>query len=225
MDWRLAHSLEQLRIEVNVKYPNRSKASDGSIGDANHASRTSDHNPWITDAPGPNVVSAIDITHDPKGGFDSYAFAEWLRTTCRDKRLKYFISNRKICAGAGGPSPWVWRPYHGANPHDHHVHISVDNHKILYDSTATWGVVDGAQLPKHSIPQPKPVPQTLKRQAKGDDVKMLQETLTNLGINVKVDGDFGNGTFEAVEKFQKAHGLHADGVVGPQTWKALLGIT
>lgn len=70
MAWRLAHSLETLRAQVNAKWPNRSKSSDGSIGDASHSSRLSDHNP---DPSG--VVRAIDITHDPLSGFDSYAFA------------------------------------------------------------------------------------------------------------------------------------------------------
>lgn len=224
MKWRLANSLEQLRSEVDAKYPNRLHASDGSIGDANHASRTSDHNPWVTDPPGPNVVTAIDITHDPKGGFDSYSFAEWLRTTGRDRRIKYFISNRKICSGGDGPDPWVWRPYHGANPHDHHVHISVSSHKVLYDSTASWGVVEGALLPKHSIPQPKPVPPTVRVKDQNATVRLLQETLTNQGFKLRVDGNFGGMTNAAVESFQKAHGLHADGVVGPQTWKVLLGI-
>lgn len=38
-----------------------------------------------------------------------------------------------------------------------------------------------------------------------------------------VDGRFGSGTEKAVIAFQKAHHLTADGIVGPQTWTALLG--
>ena len=45
MTWRLARALEQLRSQVNEKWPNRSKNSDGSIGDTSHAARPSDHNP------------------------------------------------------------------------------------------------------------------------------------------------------------------------------------
>lgn len=36
------------------------------------------------------------------------------------------------------------------------------------------------------------------------------------------DGDFGRNTRNAATRFQKSMGLHADGVIGPQTWAALL---
>lgn len=62
---------------------------------------------------------------------------------------------------------------------------------------------------------------TLRR---GDDrpaVERLQERLTALGYPLKVDGNFGPGTDRAVRKFQREHGLHADGIVGHDTWVAL----
>ena len=45
MSWYVAHSLDQLLAEINASAPGRNKASDGSIGDANHSNSTSDHNP------------------------------------------------------------------------------------------------------------------------------------------------------------------------------------
>lgn len=50
----------------------------------------------------------------------------------------------------------------------------------------------------------------------GPDVVKVQESLL-----IPADGDFGQITHNAVEAFQKAHGLEADGVVGPKTWDAL----
>lgn len=50
----------------------------------------------------------------------------------------------------------------------------------------------------------------------GTNVKLIQKAL-----NITVDGDFGSQTQAAVEAFQTAHGLVADGVVGPLTWAAL----
>jgi hypothetical protein len=59
---------------------------------------------------------------------------------------------------------------------------------------------------------------TLRRGSKGPDVVILQRELS-----IAADGDFGPATERAVRAYQSAHGLSADGVVGPQTWGSLLG--
>ncbi len=135
---RIAKALDVLRNEINALAPNRSKSSDGWIGDASHQSRDSDHNPWVRDQ-GVGIVTALDITHDPSHGCDAGALAETLRTT-KDPRIKYVIWNRRIAnsAGIGGRPAWEWRPYNGANPHDHHFHLSVKPEKASYDSEAPW---------------------------------------------------------------------------------------
>src|SRR5262245_17692709 len=56
--WRVARALERMRAQINAAFPQRSKDSDGTIGDAAHASRASDHNAWIVDD-GIGVVSAF----------------------------------------------------------------------------------------------------------------------------------------------------------------------
>jgi putative chitinase len=61
----------------------------------------------------------------------------------------------------------------------------------------------------------------VQRGSTGDAVAQLQKTLRNLNFAVAVDGDFGPGTEVAVTRFQSEHGLTADGIVGPATWKAL----
>lgn len=209
MAWRLARSLETLRAQVNAEWPTRSKNSDGSIGDVSHSSRTSDHNP---DPSG--IVRAIDITHDPKGGFDSYAFADLLLKK-QDKRLKYVISNRRIGSGPAGPSPGVWRKYTGVNPHDHHCHISVVA-DARGDDTGQWDIDGNLSAPAEAKPYVAPPP-TLRKGSKGDDVKKLQAAL-----HVAVDGDFGPKTEAALKQFQKDNHLVADGICGPMSWAALL---
>jgi hypothetical protein len=59
---------------------------------------------------------------------------------------------------------------------------------------------------------------TLRRGARGEDVKILQR---RLGIHD--DGIFGPGTEAAVRSYQAAKGLFVDGVVGRNTWGALMG--
>lgn len=59
---------------------------------------------------------------------------------------------------------------------------------------------------------------------KGDDVKELQEALLSLGYDLGkwgADGDYGDCTEMAVEKFQRDNGCDADGEYGPITHKAM----
>ena len=55
----------------------------------------------------------------------------------------------------------------------------------------------------------------------GDQVRALQQALTNAGVPVTLDGTFGTSTDAAVRQFQQQKGLTVDGVVGPATRSAL----
>ena len=57
----------------------------------------------------------------------------------------------------------------------------------------------------------------------GSYVVQIQTILANKGYYTKkIDGKFGSGTLAAVKAFQTANGLKADGIVGTETWAALL---
>ena len=58
---------------------------------------------------------------------------------------------------------------------------------------------------------------TLRKGSIGDSVKTLQRLL-----DITADGKFGKNTKAAVLAYQQKHGLAADGVVGPATWRELL---
>ncbi|HHY35525.1 MAG TPA: LysM peptidoglycan-binding domain-containing protein [Firmicutes bacterium] len=62
----------------------------------------------------------------------------------------------------------------------------------------------------------------LKEGSRGSDVLALQEALALLGFRPgPADGWFGSKTRAAVVEFQRKSGLYADGIVGPNTRKAL----
>lgn len=144
--WRLAPSLAALEDEANRVAPRRSTASDGSIGDAAHRHRVSDHNPSH------GVVHAIDLTHDPKGGFDAHAHGRAIAAR-RDGRVKYLISQRRIWEPGSG-----WRPYTGENPHDRHLHVSVWDTPAAENDRSVWLPWAGAPAPAPTpIPAPAPI--------------------------------------------------------------------
>jgi peptidoglycan hydrolase-like protein with peptidoglycan-binding domain len=210
---RRAKATAKLLEQVNALAPDRSKASDGWIGDEAHASRKSDHNRNSA-----GVVQAQDFTHDPANGADSYKFAELLRTK-KDTRIKYVISNYRIFSGNAGPSPWLWRKYTGSNPHSLHVHVSVADDPKLYDDASEWDLGQGAAF----VPDPEAEPLTLPRLRVGDKgyyVEMLQ-TCLSLPLADR-DREFGKNTKTAVQQFQRDNDLEDDGIVGPYTWKELI---
>lgn len=70
---------------------------------------------------------------------------------------------------------------------------------------------------------------TVKRGCKGGAVRRLQGLLNDGGYTdddgkaLVVDGEFGAKTEAAVIKYQAAKGLKQDGIIGPISWKSLLG--
>lgn len=133
---RIARSLAQLRDEVNAAFPNRSKKSDGWLGDPAHASRASRHNPNNA-----GVVCALDITHDPGKGCDIHAIARRL-VQRPHPNLEYVISNGQVAKRSNG---FRWAKYSGSNPHAQHAHFAVGRGPESeptppYDDTTPWGI-------------------------------------------------------------------------------------
>ena len=70
--------------------------------------------------------------------------------------------------------------------------------------------------------------ETVAKQAickKRDTYKFINLTkIVQRVVGTTADGKFGNNTKNAVIAFQKTHGLAADGCVGIETWKKILGV-
>lgn len=204
--WRVAFSLLQLRKQIDAAAPNRSKASDGTIGDTAHSGRSSDHNAWVKDA-GVGVVTALDITHDLANGVDCEELAAHL---LKDNRVKYIIWNRRIWQNS------KWKAYTGANPHSLHIHISVSSQRGLYDSDKPWEIGEFKQ--DHTAPTiiTKPL---LTRGSYGPAVRELRALVMKI---LQSEGDAYGTTTEAVVKaLQQVNGLKVDGKAGRYTWEAL----
>jgi hypothetical protein len=113
----LSKAAMQMREQIDDSFADRSRKSDGWIGDARHAKQKSDHNPLPS-----GEVCAIDITADlgQADGISAY-LADQIRLAGKtDKRIKYIIHNYHI---ASKLLNWRWRRYKG-NPHTAHIHIS-----------------------------------------------------------------------------------------------------
>lgn len=62
----------------------------------------------------------------------------------------------------------------------------------------------------------------VRRGDSGERVRTVQYLLRARGASLSVDGLFGSATEQAVRQFQSARGLSVDGIVGTQTWEALI---
>jgi hypothetical protein len=134
--WYLNRALTNFRNAVNAAYPNRDKASDGTIGDEAHQSTNSDHNP---DADG--SVDAWDMDVNLRSGDDAAAIAVLKRVFQAHPSSKYWIHNDQICFRSEG-----WRPrsysYAGPNRNKHTQHVHWNTRESYEDSTAPWNLED-----------------------------------------------------------------------------------
>lgn len=138
--WKLAPSLVDLIDEVDARWPNRRRASDGSIGDQSHAARSSEHNPdRDPDAMPAGLVSALDITKD------SAAQMETLRKALiADPRTWYVIHRGRMWSRTRG---FREEPYHGANAHIEHLHVSLMQ-TAAGARSGPWGISPVRPTPK-----------------------------------------------------------------------------
>ena len=59
--------------------------------------------------------------------------------------------------------------------------------------------------------------------SRGPEVQNIQRRLISNGYRLKADGNYNSQTSAAVKKFQFKKHLDVDGIVGPATYKALMG--
>lgn len=217
MAWRDCSASTTLANEMNARWPLRDKASDGTIGDDSHASRKSDHNPWVVDA-GIGVVRARDVDEDLDGNkgdgyMDAKVLFEHLLALARagDDRLNgggYLIYEKKIYSEKNN---WQGRDYTGPNAHGHHLHISFSLNKAGYDSTAPWGIFPVSEPTQPQQPTTPEGPfmaltdkeqQELLLKARANDLRLIQIQKILLGGNPKL----GNVEERALASLKRIEG-------------------
>jgi hypothetical protein len=215
MSWHLAPSLVQLRSEVNRRWPNRPKGSDGTVGDTSHNARKSDHNPNERGS-----VNAFDITYpgvDPK---------IVIAAVSKHPSANYVIFNKNIYSKK---SNWKAVAYTGTNPHKTHLHVSILQSASAERDTTPWlagATVKPKPNPVKRSTFPLPVGQAFGRRATAkvhngyrnsedkSDVKRIQR---KLGVS-PVSGWFGPVTEKAVKRWQLRRLIRRTGLVGKKEW-------
>ena len=206
-----APACRQALADASARWPTRSRANDGIMGDARHQARKSDH----------NLGNAVDVTHDPAAGCHGDVIAAH---AIADSRVKYVIWNRRIHSRDSRG----WRRYTGSNGHTEHCHISI--HAGDRADNRPWGWRSGAApalSPSGSAPASRSsgadpgYSGILRIRMVSDRVRVVQRRLRDLGWELAVDGDFGPQTRWTVIRFQRRHGLDDDGIVGRKTWAKL----
>jgi peptidoglycan hydrolase-like protein with peptidoglycan-binding domain len=146
------------------------------------------------------------------------AFMSWLLATddeghraamARRLGVMYMIWNRRIWSSSKAGDGW--RAYHGAEAHMDHVHFSFSWPGAM-KKTSFWhatgiGRISAVELRRyrHSM---------LSYGSRGGAVRVVQRAL---GVR-PANGVYGSKTRTAVIRFQQAHHLRGDGVLGPKTW-------
>lgn len=124
MSWKPVAGITALRKQIDDRWKNRDRASDGIKGDADHAAKASDHNP---DSQG--YVHALDVDEDLKGSKnDNVWLADQIIANARLRRsgsvrLKNVVYENRVASGTYPNHFWTWRndPSLG---HERHMHIS-----------------------------------------------------------------------------------------------------
>ena len=152
---------------------------------------------WRTSAPRPTPSSRTPTPTTSSTGARSSRSA---RCTATRRPARSFASGELSRAyGAGGLSWWDWQE-------------------------ATQSGWTAISRPAGTLPGyvPYKIMADVGDGAQGDLVVWAQEHLVSAGYPIAISGDFGYHTLLDVEQFQTAHGLTADGIIGPETWGALL---
>lgn len=136
----LAPSLVRLRAEIDDRWPNRDRRTDGWYADP-RIRISYGHNP---DARG--RVHAIDVDRD---GINPDWIIDHIHRS--GTGLWYIIWNRRLWSMTHG---WVPYAYHGPSPHTDHTHIEIRHTDAAFYYAGAWGIAAEGQGTIGTVPPP-----------------------------------------------------------------------
>jgi hypothetical protein len=193
VSWVVVPNLDEAKTQLDARFPNRDKASDGGIGNLAHQKESSSHNPDKTGKPehrdgdSKDEVRARDFDadlRDPSVNMEQVV-QHWVNLARQGKLwwVRYIIYKRRIWHKRDN---YVTRNYTGKNTHDKHVHVNSEFTQAADDVRGTnWGLND--------INTPAPQPH-------------IREPLV-------VDGELGPKT---IRRWQEVMGTTPDGKIDPK---------
>lgn len=142
-DFVVDKGIERLIAQV-LRATSVARSDIGTIAGPKHR-QSGPHFPEDPPPPGnpPHQVDAVDFPHQPDKGLDCNVLTEDLRLS-RDQRINLVIWNHQQFSSypKNGVAAFTWRPYTGADPHDTHCHVEVND--IHHDETQDWKVFEMA---------------------------------------------------------------------------------
>ena len=155
------------------------------------------------------------IGYDRTGLYGGY---ECVRYVVQEMGARYYWQTHAWSHGMWHPSAHIQQYHNG-------VTVAGGDCDLVRTSFVTSGIVFPTGFPVNypswterlivNLP-------TLSRGSTGTPVKRAQALANVFGADLAEDGHFGPITESKVRHFQSTHNCGVDGIVGPQTWTALL---
>jgi GH25 family lysozyme M1 (1,4-beta-N-acetylmuramidase) len=202
---------------------------------------------WTAD--GKTLPGALDIEYGPSGstcyGLSQSSMVSWITAfiteyVARTGRYPAIYSTTdwwRTCTGnysgfAGTDALWIanYSGSYGTLPSgwsSYTIWQTADSGTFPGDQDVFNGSVDDLKtfaLGSYTPPPPPPVVSwpLVQQGQTGRQVTTVQYLLNAHGAALDPDGDFGPATKTAVVSFQSSKGLQKDGIVGANTWQALV---
>ena len=178
--------------------------------------------PNITATPTPSPTVAPAETPDPSQGQSDWSDWTWGNTTVTNPPSNVVTSAPNNIGGGTPIQQPTNQPGSTFNDPGNPSGNTPSGGNTSSGGSTSGGSSSGGSSSGSSSSGSSSSSSTLKMGSTGEAVRKLQNRLKELKYySGVVDGDYGQGTYNAVKAFQANNNLNADGVAGPKTLEAV----